>query len=303
MKFKQFLEFYVQQEQIDPFAPFRKNIKTVLDKKIYFLRGDDSVNFTKDPSGVEFDVRPARTIERVSIYGNDVLRLIASKWDGLPDRSKSYFASRSTRHAAGFGSDELDVALVIPADNIKSFAWSPSDFNESDDPVVKHLQKLTYTIHAMPHDMLGLLIERSPATTEVMALMDKFAIRLNDADERWSDSNFERRLKFFDELMKNLPNIQASIRGLSQDKNHLLMTKTFLRTLDKASADLEKLGVNRFVDLPKVVTPETMNIAPFSNFSSASTLEGDKDELWFEGSYLAVRWDEGGAIEHLRKLL
>lgn len=120
--------------------PFRKNLRDAFHDTVFMYRGfehrdDRRMKQATFGSTVVYFAEPS---VRRSKTGVNTLMYLAKQWKDVPPRDNSVFASFKAKHAEQFG----DLALVIPADSVKSYAACPHDFNSTENASVKALKDL-----------------------------------------------------------------------------------------------------------------------------------------------------------------
>src|SRR5205823_4433555 len=120
MRFKQFLN----ENQSISLDGFKHSVDTMISRNLFLWRGvnfDDGERIgvaklnvvNSAPVDLVVYKFSARTADRKSVTGNNILLNIISKWKGFPNRLRSFFATQDKQHAEIFGQS---CALIMPSD-------------------------------------------------------------------------------------------------------------------------------------------------------------------------------------------
>lgn len=283
---------------------YKKNIKTILDKELYFFRNSDTHSTMKldSKSGFLWVEQKARTHKRISQYShnNVLMNWVDATWKDYPDRSTSYFATQSKKHAQGFGSDH-EVMLVIPADNVRSFAYSEEDFNLSNS---KH-QTYANSVGSLYLEIKRLmahqneLIDAFGSTESVLLPKIKehfFQAKGVDIDKDIQEQDIIKVVEALDDLLDKSHLLKGQIKTMSD--------RRLFKVIDDFRSELHENKFRSIREMMDRIDPESHgdvelvhNLADIKKAHSSF----DRDELWFTGSYLGLYWDSDGPtmLKHL----
>lgn len=276
---------------------YKKNIKAVLDNHLYFFRVSASHRPIEDgETELHWFEQPARTGGRNSVFGNGnwLMSWVDSEWKGFPKRSMSYFATQAQSHAREFGRRD-QMALIIPADDVDVFGWMPEDFNNSTLPqtLMAAIQSLLTSIRRSLAGQTTPLLKKLGEEVFISRGIDIYAAELPNP----TVDNIKHYFEAIDELMDNLFQIQQRAANLQEER--------LVKTLKEFRSELKDMGfatLKEYAD--EELSPKEREAKTFTKFgeikkSSSSTA----DELWFEGSYLALYWyGEDELLEGLQLL-
>lgn len=291
MRFKTFLA-----EASDPLAKYRKNLDIVIDKGVILYRGmrtEDKfkVSAVGDTTLYEY---PARKEPRMSKIGMNVFLDLGSAWEGFPNRRMSAFATQKAKHATMFGK----VGVIIPADNVSVFGYSPTDFNESKgkSAPAQHRKQIEGVIGYV-HDVLRAI---TMAIANIEPKENEFRLRLLDALTDYGVEELEGiavyRMNFGKKVMKIAELVDWSIRY--QDKLRKMEGDTngyaegLLNYIQNLKEKLAEEKIPSVVDLFKSVSPEKYKAKAYTSLTQIPARD-TASETWFEGDFLFVEMSLG----------
>lgn len=276
---------------------YKKNLKIILDKKLYFFRSSKFQNDGKleaiDGEDILWKQVPKRMIERHSESGSNYLMwAVDQNFKGFPKRSMSYFASQQGAHSRRFIGQNM---LIIPADNIDKFGWMPHDFNENDRATDFH--KNLRAVKSLWNQVSRLVDKRQ---TSLMKHVDTEIflprkISTDPEDGIQSSRKFLLVIDALNELLDREIEFRKWATGEGvRDKPIELsaVDERFLDDLKIFKDEMREHGMETLEDTMKLITPENMDAKLYTSLADVkkSSQYSDPDELWFEGSYLGIAW-------------
>lgn len=229
--------------------------------------------------GLQFFYALGHSTPRKSLTGNSVFMSYVSEspaWVQYPKRTLSTFCSASSSQADAFGHD---VHLIIPADAVGKIASCPQDFNEVEvGPDDSNFLDLGSSIEHLLQAIKYMAGEKVSA--EVSKLLNNPALKM-DVKKAMSMSDLSAFSEAIDDLCSYLNN----------------------RTISRANARMDELmdAVEHFIDtfdapllawMQEYVTPENMEAKRYRGYEGVKGLKA-KEEVWFQGGYLAVAPESG----------
>ena len=286
MRFKQYL---LEAESIVSVAKaYKKNIATTIESKFFMFRNSEShAELTIDNTTGAYwrEVRTRDTSRSQSGYSDTALLMkwVDATWKGFPRRSWSYFATQNRSHAKMFG-DEHDALLIIPADNVKKFAYMKTDFN-----LTKHedLMKLSTNLDAFWHD-IGDEFNKTESSYIKNIGKDVILKRRLQYEEPITDKNVVKIVEALNELTDNYQtyfnHVFADGEAQHDDEREFLDT---LQMWKESSTDKGTVE-----DMMAQINPMNFGAALYTNYSAlaAEKSSSRSDEIWFEGPYLAINY-------------
>jgi len=298
MRFKQFLNEF-EDDVNEPFSlhGFTHNLQIIIDRKLFLWRGvhlsdtkklgtvylrDFDENINPYVSVYEFGERQQ---DRESVTGDNLLLNVMAKWDGFPNRKRSYFVTQSTEHVDKFGDD---YGLVIPADSIRTFAYMPYDVNEpaygsKGNRTQRMINDISNRFRLLIQAVRECVLDRQHQDDELRAFIVKTAKDVN-AESAIYDKVFNRpNGKTFDEAVRFVDTLIKAKRDWShQDVYHI---STHYSAFHQA---LQEQGLNSVQEMLDEITPASMDASTYS-LKSIPEDNDDNSEIWFDGPYLLIK--------------
>lgn len=129
-------------------APYKKHIKTAVDKNIFLWRGVWSGSTASMNIG-SVDVNIWTPKARTSVTGVNSFMYFSLDWTELPRRNYSTFCSTKYDDAEDFGQPHI----TIPADSVNLFAGTKEDFNGSRNHRLFGLKQLLSCVNMVIGDI------------------------------------------------------------------------------------------------------------------------------------------------------
>lgn len=284
---------------------YKKNLEICLDKNILLFRASENHRGfkTDDTTHLHWMEHIKRTERRTSIYMSDSLLMhwIDKSWEGFPSRSLSYFSTQSRRHAADFGMHN-ENSLIIPADNIKAFGYCENDFNLSNQNHVMRASGLYKFYRSMIIDYFGF---HSYPPFEAIAKHVFISRGLSIDETKVTNENVDKIVDALNDLVDNTKQFTTMIRKFNeQNPGHGSQGEIFITALEDFRAELRGLGFSSVQEMMEDITPEHHHAKVLHSLSELSPGgNGEGNEIWFEGTYLAFNFYGQETIEDLYQLL
>lgn len=255
-------------------------------------RGAD-IYTTQENRDFVYSFIPPNKTARISKTGINILlhyTAFADGWSHLPERQYSTFATTDISVAKEFKSSYESLWLVIPSDNVDNFAYSPNDFNSYEHLGMKYI----YDIYADAKRMLGLLIEigfKSNQTKEEelrKSFPEIMAIAKSGQPKRIYQTD---KLKFDKEFFEGINYILERLEKIEKTTNTEI--PNIIEQLFESARRLRQIikGNDLLGYMDKTINPEQMQIGSAKNYTDIPKTKFD--EVWFEGGYLALRFEFG----------
>lgn len=267
---------------------FKNNFLDVVNERVEpIYRGDDRPQYSlNDEIGYLYST--ARTQKRGSATMNNIALDFVSQspeWKGIPDRALSISCSPRTNYAVQFG----NANLVIPADNVKTFAVMNEDFNHFHSRNFKTflfnariLYKRIITLAAEIRDECEKDKEWITKHPHLKPFLDPiFDIKVHASEARFSLKDIEKISALLDAVHK-----------FSKEERDFDGDTYFTNEFGKMHENLDDLyedtgGKTLLQHLQNEYTPSNMGVR-LVKFHDLVDLEPES-EVWFIGDYLFLR--------------
>lgn len=259
-----------------------KNFKSLIEgKAVSLFRGDRSPNIKYVGNELMFFESRLRTEPRISLTGNSFINSYISAsddWKMVPDRSMSNSCTTSHEMAHQFGQRGY---LIIPFDNVKTFASIAEDWNDLE---INNKYELTDF-----GDMIGGLVE---TTTEIARY----------TKEEFLDDTPQEILDIFNgyiyglKLKQVLPQAEVVhlLDALAVLRNYFFQERYPDRNMQSQItvflSNYKKLfGTENPTEfMHKEMTPQKMHVELYNGYKNLQPHETDSPEIWFEGQFIAL---------------
>jgi hypothetical protein len=264
------------------------NFKSVMTGKAPVLfRGDRPAIarriFTHDGESFAFFAYEKKAKARNSLTMNSFVNsYIASSpaWRECPNRQFSTFCSTAFSAAGYFG---RNVYLIIPFDNVRTFASVGCDWNDIEINNKLELSDLGTAIGILIDDLREILADLY-YEDDIMAALPANIVRIlkdeilhKDLSENFSKAETEKLLTYF-----NIGyNFFSTAKIKIQDANASI--KKFIKDYKNTFGDEDA-----FTFLTRELTPQKMHVELYQGLSNLEPHDTDSPEIWFEGQYLAI---------------
>lgn len=262
---------------------YKKNIKVVLDKDLFFFRNSDTHHEPKVDGKypLQWMEQVKRTKDRESQYAQDgvLMRWVDSTWKDYPKRTRSFFSTQSLTHADRFG-PARQILMIIPEDSVSQFAYTEKDFNLSD---ADH-QTYAHAIATFYRDARRTMRVGLSDADKISQWVKSNAF---DLDDDVAEINVLKMIRGVDIILDNLPKIEKlAVRSVGD------WDKRFIQMAHALKSEMREHGFATAEEMMKSITPEKhgSGVKLFKNFAALPKEYGREDEMWFEGNYLAFYW-------------
>lgn len=298
MRFKQFINEEVAGSKID-LTRFKNNIAAFSKNKNFLYRAATGVVTKRfKDTGLKMAVISGRTERRESISGGNLLLSIASKWKDLPDRSLSFFASQQVEHADSFSGE---LCMIIPADSVKSYAYTVEDFNFDETVKSRAIWLLACSEISCIYSDMFFEAARSEVVENIWKpLVKKYNLQKETFGEI-SVKDIDRAVSAVSELLElHLEELLDFILNDSKAKSRSFYLLSNLQVL---KSRLRENGFSTVNELVENITPKEWGIFKANNVSSIPRLKGVDSEIWFEGDFLAISVSKADPTEPIKALM
>lgn len=223
-------------------------------------------NNSKDRTSNAFRycLMPPRANPRVSLTDFNLFNSYVSAapaWKSIPKRNKSYFCTADFYTAQEFG----DAKLIIPFDNVRSFAACESDFND----IVVNGKNL----HAIGQEL-------------------QVALVIIEDDVNYFDDKLrqvilsEPALKIRLDSSATIDDISKLSAALTRVQRYLLKSEPITRGKRLAEI-LNFFNPNLLEWFHRNIVPSKLEINQFNSFDQVKIYD-PTSEVWFDGGYLGI---------------
>lgn len=226
---------------------------------------------------VSFLVIPKRTEDRESLTGSNSMinfTKFSPVWKDVPKRSRSNSCSFNFKVASEF-SGHQGAWIIFPYDNVKSYGYCGQDFNYLTLPRQLHTANSTNVMSfgtmlwQLVNAGIDIMLDHDDhKQPKMFALGSSLSDRI---DSNLTKTMLEDASKFIEYIKSAFPEDAKANRHLS-----LFIKNNPDKTL--YDAVIEHL------------TPEAIKVGVANSLSSIPDIEGES-EIWFDGSYVAVKSD------------
>lgn len=289
MRFKDFL---LKETQTFDISPFVQNLRLLIKNKAVIYRAE-TIEPTFSDDRCELGIVERRTTPRRSKSGSQLLLNMSTRWKGVPRRDFSYFASMNSLHADGMFSGK--ARIIVPADNIKKFAFSGEDFNYDDKYEDK--KSISYSVSELDelfYEIRSFLNVRANTDKQLYTALRNKAEDLGIYDDLIADKS--SRLSEYPP--NSIPAIFAlcdfAIKAAAKADNSGYITNICAYN----SKELQSRGYMTYAEVLDDFTPENFGVTLLDSLADLPKhVDGDEDELWFEGAYLTISPADANATE------
>jgi hypothetical protein len=261
------------------------NFKSLLSGKAPTLfRGDRDSDVGYAENAIMFFKSKPRFSPRRSLTSSSFINSYVAAsvdWGMIPDRQMSAFCSTDIEHARDFGSH---VFLIIPFDNVKTFASVPQDWN---DLTINNKFELT--------DFSDILMDLQSAVGRIVRktskeISDKFPLTVRKAfaastlnlsmKDNFDKSQVDELLNAFNDIYKFL------------NKVEYYPDRDVQQFVDEFNVDYRRLfgkdNLSPQEFLHQEFTPAKMHVELYNGFKNLIPHGTDSPEIWFEGQFIAM---------------
>ena len=229
----------------------------------------------------------ARTTPRKSMTGENVfLDLTSVNWKGYPDRRYSVFTSQQGEHTTKF---DGEFGIIIPADNVALYGFSPTDFNDSTSTsapakfrknVESVLNQVKYLFKAMAsviHNVekgneLRTMIYDACVDRDLLEFVSDYLYKLNAGDKIMRVANLaDWTIRKYSEFSK--------IKSVDE------IVLTFVESVFELAQSLVEANFKSVTDMFNAVSPENYKAKAYTSLSQIP-VKNSTNEVWFVGDYL-----------------
>lgn len=259
-----------------------KNFKALIEGKAPALYRGTSQGAHAQALGLLYFASPGRALPRESKTDSNVFISFATfspLWKDVPRRSYSNSASTSWEVA-----DQFDGRphLIIPADSVKSFACMEIDFNEFDFDGT-NLLNLSAELSVIKS--AALRFYRTPYERNKY---ESFADLVRDNMPAFSNTN--RRLTLED--IQKLSDAIESIKKYFKDRPRDAVFDGIIDDIRFVVTQSTLSDVSLIQWLEENLRPDEMSIRVSESYEGLSRIRmTPESEIWFEGEYLALRFN------------
>lgn len=261
-----------------------RNFETMLRRELRLLRGDTGRGQIEDwPNKWWFESKP-RTTPRKSQTENNIAMVWTTQhdsWADVPRRAFSNSCTTSYEAAAHFGGS---VYLIIPFDNVQSYAYSPIDFNyyqhvptgRTRSPDMLSRLGYFYNIQDAANRLWESDQEENLESLQKILRKHKAAVVREMSDY----TNIEQIWKFSD-LVNDLMEFFAGAPKAEHTKLEEELKDYILEYIDD-------FGMPPASWLKKYVNPKAMNVKVYDDLDALPKDKNNDPEIWFEGQFIAI---------------
>jgi hypothetical protein len=292
MKIKELFEDGADKELAD----LIKVIKTVCPKNFKALiegqgivpalyRGTSQLPHPIAP-GLLYFVSPARSTPRESKTGSNVFVSFATSsplWKDIPRRAYSSSAGTTYDVADAF---EGRPYLIIPADNVKSFACMETDFNKFDfsDEDEVTLLDLGDKIETLRGDFLHFYRNAGDVSKD-----KSFADVVKASRPAFANKNVYLTSQNIRELSDAIESVKKYFKDQPRTAVFSSLMENIKFTSDELDSSLNNMTLIQWLE--ENMNPDKMGIEVSTSYAGLSRIMlTSQSEVWFEGEYLALRF-------------
>lgn len=279
---------------------YQKNLDIMIERGLFLFRKQHVVGNRKvipiripGPYSLTAEIYncDARKEARRSLTGDNTYLTLSSQWEGFPNRMFSTFATQNAEHTKLFNGS---FGVVIPADDVKLFGYTPTDFNDTDGKTspTKFREKIQFMLVNLKKvissagDIINYRVDNEFSKI-VRAEID----RLEITKQVKGTSNYS--LNFGDKLRSAATFVDwtvAHVDELEKLANNSILETDFVWLIQKMKSELKANNMKSANEIFDKVNPKNYKAKAYTSLSEIP-VRASKNEIWFEGKYLFIHVD------------